>query len=233
MSLMFNIAIGVFACIAASNGWVNTYFGCNGKFSGILEVWQGIDSYLQQVDQGLCSTACPCYISNVVPFTTNPTVNPIFETWKRTNENSQAINFQGCGNNVQKNAYTQGVKNDPLFDPGANFDATKFSNYMALIENQFSCAGWCNITYVNTNTQQTTAMFKFLFTDINRGPPANLGCLNRLIEWLPPYLMAYGAVTLVLAGLQLIVFILALCQCCARNRDHEHQIPHHHDDNRK
>jgi len=70
----------------------------------------------------------------------------------------------------------------------------------------------------------------FFFTDINRGPPLTLGCLDSVIQWLPPYLTAFGSVTMVLAAFQLIVFILALCQCWAREKDHEHQIPHHHDD---
>jgi hypothetical protein len=233
LSCLFNIAIGTFACIGASTGFVNTYFGCNGKFSGIMEVWQGVDSYLQQVDQGLCGPDCPCYISNTVPFTTNPTVFPIYNRWTKSADSSAAVNFQQCSAQVQRTAYVNAVNNDKLFDPTTNFDATKFSNYMGRMENQFQCSGWCNVTYANTNTGQVDAMFKYLFSDVNMGPPQNFGCLNKFIEWLPPYLMAYGAITLLLAGLQLVVFVLALCQCCARSRDHEHQIPHHHDDNRK
>jgi hypothetical protein len=230
---MFNLAIAIFSLVAGSTGWVNTYFGCNGKFTGIMEVWQGIDSYLQQVDQNLCGPGCECYISNTQPFTTNPTIAPIFNSWSKTATNTGAINFQGCPSQVQQNAYLTAVKNDQLFDPSGNFDAGKFVGYMSRVERQFGCAGWCNVTYVNTNTQQTTAMFKYMFTDINNGPPANFGCLNSVMDWLPGYLKAFGSVTMVLVGLQLIVFALSICQCWARERDHEHQIPHHHDDNRK
>jgi hypothetical protein len=233
ISLLFNLAIAIFSLIAGSEGWVNTYFGCNGKFSGVMEVWQGIDSYLQQVDQNLCSPNCPCSITNTQGYTNNPTIAPIFNSWTKTQSNSGAINFQQCSAQIQRNAYLNAVQNDALFDPQGNFDASRFVGYMSRVENKFQCSGWCNITYVDPTKQSTTAMFKYMFNDVNLGPPQNFGCLNSLITWLPPYLKAFGSVTMVLFGLQSIVLILALCQCWARERDHEHQIPHHHDDNRK
>ena len=78
----------------------------------------------------------------------------------------------------------------------------KFQDYMANVENEFKCSGWCNVTYTNTNTNTRMVMFKYLYTNVNRGPPRYLGCLNSVIEWLPPYLNGFGSVTMVLAGFQ-------------------------------
>jgi len=97
---------------------------------------------------------------------------------------------------------------------------------MVNVEKELQCTGWCNVTYFNSDINQPTAMAKYLFTDVNRGPPARLGCLDAMVTWLIPLLMAFGAVALLLAGFQLIVFILTLCQCYARDRDHQHQVPH-------
>lgn len=233
LSLLFCIAIAIFSFIAGSHGWVNTYFGCNGKFDGVLGMWQGIDSYLQQVDQNFCGPNCPCYISNTNGFTTNSTVAPFYNQWTKTNDRLGNTAYQNCSSQVQSQTYSQAAAKDALFDPNANFDQNSFANYMQRVESRFSCAGWCNVTYFNTNTNTNAAMFKYNFNNINNGPAQNLGCLNSVINWLPPYLNAFGAVTMVLAGFQMIVFALAICQCWARDKDHEHQIPHHHDDNRQ
>jgi len=233
LSLLFNIAIAVLSLIAGSHGWVNTYFGCNGKFDGVLGMWQGIDSYLQQVDQNFCGPNCPCFISNSTAFSNNATVAPFYDNWSKSNVAPGNTAFQNCSAQVQTSTYNVAAQNDALFDPQQNFDPINFGNYMQKVENKFQCTGWCNVTYFNTNSNTNTAMFKYNFNNINSGPVQNLGCLNSLMNWLPPYLMAFGSVTMVLAGFQIIVFALSICQCLARDKDHEHQIPHHHDDNRQ
>ena len=73
-------------------------------------------------------------------------------------------------------------------------------------------------------------MAKYLFTDINRGPPRYIGCLNEVIQWLPGYLQAFGSMTMLLLGLQIVMLAMLICQYVAREKDHEKQIPHHHDD---
>lgn len=231
---MFNTAIAIFALVAASHGWVNTYLGCNGKFNGVMETWRGIDSYLQRVDQALCSPACPCYFNVTSPFVNNATVAPYYNSWTKTLPNQLGnVAFQECSGQVQSNVINSARAADVYFDPNKEFNTANFFDYMNSVENDFKCAGWCNVTYFNTNTNSDQVMFKYLFSNVNKGVPQRLGCLNSIIEWLPPYLNAWGAVTLVLVGFQLIVFILTLCQCWAREKDHQHQIPHHHDDERK
>lgn len=233
LSLLFNLAIGILSIVAASHGWLNTYFGCNGRFDGLLGVWQGVDTYLQLADQNLCSKACPCMITNSTAFTTNSTVLPYYNQWEKSLSLPGIIAFQNCSNAVQAKTYNDAVRLNRYFDPEGTFVPSKFYDYMNDIEQKFHCNGWCNVTYFNTNTNKNTLMAKYLFSNVNRGPPERFGCLDSIIEWLPPYLNAFGAVTIVLAGCQLIVFALALMQCYAREKDHEEQIPHHHDENRQ
>lgn len=233
ISLLYNIAISIFCFVAASHGWVNTLFGCNGRFSGIMEIWQGIDSYLQLADQNLCGPSCPCYITNTTGYTTNTTLAPYYNLWSKTNRGPGNVAFQNCSAQVQTSVYNQAAARDAYFDPNQSFDSLNFFNYMSNVEREFNCNGWCNITYFNPNYDREVLMSKYLFTDVNRGPPYYIGCLNEMITWLPGYLNAYGSVTMVLAGMQIAVFVLTLCQCWAREKDHEAQIPHHHDENRQ
>lgn len=176
--------------------------GCNGKFEGIMETWRGVDAYLQRVDQALCSPQCPCYFTNTTGFVNNATISPYYNQWTKSQVPPGNVAFQNCSSQVQINTYQNAVAADAYFDPKGDFDSIKFQDYMANVEREFQCSGWCNVTYTNTNTNTRMVMFKYLFTNINRGPPRRLGCLNSVIEWLPPYLMAFGSVTMVLAGFQ-------------------------------
>jgi hypothetical protein len=176
--------------------------GCNGQFSGIMESWRGIDLYLQKVDQYLCSPECPCYFTNTTSFVANPAINPFYSAWTKNNVPPGNVAFQNCSGTVQRKAYQEAAAGDAYFDPQNNFNQERFSAYMANVETDFQCAGWCNVTYVNPTTSSRMVMFKYLFTDINRGPPQNLGCLDAVIRWLPSYLQAYGSVTMVLSTFQ-------------------------------
>jgi hypothetical protein len=202
LSILFNIAIAVFAIVAASHGWVNTYLGCNGRFTGVMETWRGIDSYLQRVDQALCSTGCPCYITNITEFVNNATIAPFYSQWVKRNVPPGVTSFTNCSSLIQNNALQNARASDGYFDPAGDFKSDRFFDYMGNVETDFECAGWCNVTYQNTQTGNTMVMFKYMFTDINRGPPKRLGCLNSIIEWLPPYLNAFGSMTMLIVGFQ-------------------------------
>jgi len=233
LSLLFNLAIAIYSFVGASHGWVNTYFGCNGRFNGVMDIWQGIDAYLQEVDMALCGPNCPCYFTNTTGYLTNSTIAPYYQLWEKTNRAPGNIAFQNCSAQVQAFVYNQAAARDAYFDPKQGFNAQNFFDYMQRIETQFNCAGWCNITYYNPNYNRNVLMSKFMFSDVNRGPPYFLGCLNRYIETIPPYLNAWGSMAMLLFGIETILFALALCQCWAREKDHEAQIPHHHDENRQ
>jgi hypothetical protein len=203
--MTFNLAIAIFALVAGSYGWVNTYFGCNGKFSGVMESWRGVDTYLQKVDTYLCSPQCECYINNYTGYTLDPAINATYSTWATTTvQNAGNVAFQNCSIPVQNTVYNEAANADAYFDPEKNFNQENFANYMANVENEFQCSGWCGVNYVNSLTNKPTTMHKYLFTDVNRGPPSKLGCLDSVILWLPPYLTAFGSVTMVLWAFQVI-----------------------------
>jgi hypothetical protein len=155
------------ALVGASHGFINTYFGCNAKFNGVLEMWQGIDAYLQRVDQAMCSRDCPCLISNSNAYTANSTLINFYNLWNKSPTFGSSA-FQNCSTQVQYNTYTQAVLDDGLFDPKKNFDVTKFARYMGNVENDFKCTGWCNVTYYDSTLNRNAIMYKYLFTDVNR-----------------------------------------------------------------
>jgi hypothetical protein len=231
--LLFNFSVAVITFVAASHGWVNTYLGCNGNYNGIMGAFNGIDSYLQIADQQLCSSRCPCYINNVTGFEKNDTLKDTFSTWDySTTLSTQAVAFTNC-TTLHEETYRLAKENNKSFDPENSFNSAKFFDYMKRIEEQFKCSGWCSVGYFDPRLNKNVLMGKYLFRDVNLGPPTHFGCLNEVITWVPAYLNAWGSVVMVLFGFQLITLILALCQCWAREKDHEQQVPHHHDDVRQ
>jgi hypothetical protein len=233
ISLLFNFSVAVITFVAASHGWVNTYLGCNGKYDGILGVFNGIDTYLQIADQQLCSPRCPCYINNVTGYDKNDTVKDTFANWDYSPTlTTQATSYTNC-TSLHEESYRLAKENNKIFDPENSFDAARFFDYMKRIEEQFKCAGWCSVGYFDPRTNKDVLMAKYLFRDVNLGPPTYFGCLNEVITWIPAYLNAWGSVVMVLFGFQLMTLILSLCQCWAREKDHEQQVPHHHDDVRQ
>jgi len=234
ISLLFNLAIAIYTIVAGSTGWVNTNLGCRGEYDGVMGTFNHIDTYLQQIDQAMCSDVCPCFITNTTAFTNNATVRPFYELWEKspTPGPQGAIAFQNCTTTLQQYSLSEAKRRNLNFAAVEEFDPIEFYDYFNKLETEFQCSGWCEIQYFNANYGQNVLMSKYLFSDINRGPPVNFGCLNPLITWLPPYLHAFASMTMVLFGTQILLLSLLLCQIWAREKDHEKQIPHHHDDNR-
>ena len=220
LSLIFTLAIAVFTLIAGSTGFLNVFFGCNAFFTGMMNIWMGMDNYLLNADMYLCSADCPCFIQNTTPYTSNPFVAPAFNQWTVTQNNLNAVNFQGCSQAVHTNVYTAANAASPdFFNPNGDFNAANFWAYMANIENRFSCTGFCQINYLNAFTNQPTQVSKYLFTDVNRGPPAAFGCLDIFLNWVPSYLLAFGSVAMVLFFFQLLSLIMAGALCHHRRGD--------------
>lgn len=210
-----------------------SYEGCNANLNGVMGVFHNTDVYLQTIDQSMCTPTCPCFFTNTTAFTGNTTVAPYYNLWTKTNAPSGAVAFQNCTGDLQTFAFKEAVRRDPNFDRDSTFSPVKYAEYMNNVEREFGCSGWCSTQYFNPNYNQNVFMAKYLFSDINRGPPNRFGCFDELMDWLPGYLQAFGAMTMVLVGAQIAMFALAICQIWARESDHEKQIPHHHDDNRQ
>jgi hypothetical protein len=172
---------------------------CNSGITRFLQSSKGLDVYLQSVDQTLCSPECPCKITTTA-FENDSNVKPYFDKWYKTN-GFGVTTFQECSPQVQLNAYKQAAAADKDFDPDKNFDQQRFWNYMIRLENEFSCSGWCDVRYMNNNGDNMI-IYKYLFSGINRGPPKKFGCLEPIVEWLRPYLIAYGSLTITIAVFQ-------------------------------
>ena len=127
-----------------------------------------MDAYLINVDQQLCSPECPCFINNRSAFTNSPQAAPYFNQWTLTDQSYGAVAFQNCTTTVRTSAYSNAIVMDPEFDPKGSFDQVKFAEYMARIENNFECSGWCRTNYINRVTGQEMFISKYLFTNINR-----------------------------------------------------------------
>jgi hypothetical protein len=183
-------------------GYANMYLGCNARINGFLEIWRGMDAYLINVDQALCSLDCPCYLTNRAAYANNGQIAPYYNQWVLTSQNYDAVAFQNCTSSVKNNAYENAKVNDPDFDPNGDFNQANFADYMARIENQFECTGWCNINYINKINGQDMRISKYLFTNINRGPPMDRGCYYKVANWIIPYLIAWGTISLVIVGFQ-------------------------------
>jgi len=222
LSFLFTLAIAIFAIVAGSTNLINPYFGCNAKMNGIMEIWRGMDSYLINADRYLCSSACPCYITNAGMFTNNSTVLPFYNNWVKTTNPGGAVRFQDCPTNVKLAVYNAALA-DPFFNPQGDFVADKFWGYMAKWEEDFQCAGFCANNYLIPGTLNRQFIYKYMFTDINRGVPMYSGCVGRVLDWLPPLLLAFGAVGIVLAFFQLLALLAALALCKAKRGRSDHK----------
>jgi hypothetical protein len=192
--------------------------------NGFMDIWNNIDAFILNVDQQLCSPDCPCYLTNTFPYSDNPSFSPYLNQWTLTSEAYGAVAFQNCTTSVKSSAYNNARTLNPNFDRDGTFNIQRFSDYMARVEREFNCAGWCRTSYVNGNTGQQMILSKYLFSDINRGPPVNRGCFYPYINWVVPYLLAWGSVVMVLVGFMIIMFAMLLLLRNAR-RDERGQKP--------
>ena len=53
-------------------------------------------------------------------------------------------------------------------------------------------------------------MVKYLFSDVTKGVPKHIGCLERLLDWLRKTLNAFGAVCLFMFVVEFILFIIVI-----------------------
>ena len=62
-------------------------------------------------------------------------------------------------------------------------------------------------------------MFKYLFSDINRGIPKHRGCMKPILDWLPKMLISFGSFALFAALVQFGLFILSISLLGASSSD--------------
>ncbi len=119
-----------------------------------------MDAYIIEADKLLCSQSCPCNLNRDIY---SPDTN--ISSWIIGNEKYNAKNFQSCDKEFKNIAYQNAAKNDPAFGNIKDFKQNNFHDFMARIEKEFQCTGWCQTSYVLDVRNHTIS--KYLFTDIN------------------------------------------------------------------
>ena len=198
---------------------------CQKDLNGIFKHFLLLDDYFKLIDNYLCSDECPCYFNEISTYEKfkNPQLNNVSlnlidsinfnknVNLIENNNNNYEFNFNNCSEKVKEKAFYKFIlqkdDNRKYFE---NIDNEKFFKFWRKIENKFKCSGWCNTPYNNHNinldelenndendNNNKRYIIKYLFSDINKGIVSNIGCMNKLTDWLPKYIYAFGSLLII------------------------------------
>jgi hypothetical protein len=197
---------------------------CQKDLKGIFKHFLLLDDYFKLIDNYLCSDECPCYFNKNSTYEKfkNPQLNNVSSELIDSinfNKNVNLIdnnyyyefNFNNCSEKVKEKAFIKFIlhseENRKYFE---NINHEKFFKFWRKIENKFKCSGWCNTPYINhdinldelekndeKNNENERFIIKFLFSNINKGIVPNIGCMNKLTDWLPKYIYAFGSLLII------------------------------------
>ena len=198
---------------------------CQKDLNGIFKHFLLLDDYFKLIDNYLCSDECPCYFNKNSTYEKfkNPQLNNVSSelidsinfnknvNLIENNNNNYEFNFNNCSEKVKEKAFYKFIlqkdDNRKYFE---NIDNEKFFKFWRKIENKFKCSGWCNTPYNNHNinldelenndendNNNKRYIIKYLFSDINKGIVSNIGCMNKLTDWLPKYIYAFGSLLII------------------------------------
>ncbi len=197
---------------------------CQKDLKGIFKHFLLLDDYFKLIDNYLCSDECPCYFNKNSTYEKfkNPQLNNVSSELIDSinfNKNVNLIdnnyyyefNFNNCSEKVKEKAFIKFIlhseENRKYFE---NINHEKFFKFWRKIENKFKCSGWCNTPYNNhdinldelekndeKNNENERFIIKFLFSNINKGIVPNIGCMNKLTDWLPKYIYAFGSLLII------------------------------------
>lgn len=210
--------VGGLSLVAGQFGWIKDYLSCQTKWSGLLDSYKAVDKYLANVDQYLCSDQCICYIDSrtIDNYKKNTTFIEYLSKWNTKDNSTYARNFMNCTVQVQNIVLAKTVSSDTSIYENSISPRSLFS-FIGNLEKTYKCSGFCNTVYYNSFTKSKMLMAKYLFTNINNGPPENIGCFKFFVRNLPAYLRYFGSVALVIAGFQIVLFILSVAFCCVKD----------------
>jgi hypothetical protein len=201
--------------MAISVNDIDKYIGCNSEFSGILSAYNHIDNYIVGVDTLFCSDACPCYLNNRTGFEKDHGIYSTYEHWNITLNDKDPVDYQQCSEPTHAflyNSYSARYN-------GTLLDEKQFWNYYNYIESQYDCVGFCRTQYYSDFSKTNQTMYKYMFTDVNRGVPKNVGCMKTIITTIQTDLKWIALVAIILTALLLILFLLGVSLCCANRAD--------------
>ena len=210
LSFLFTLGMAIFVFIGTRVRYWNEYIGCNTEYKGLYSAWNSVDTYIQAVDELFCSEKCPCFFNRTTQFKffQNITIAPYLSQWKTSNNSAYPRRFQDCDKQTVQEAYNRYLMRNSYYNHTIN--PKKFHKYYNNIERFFHCTGFCGTTYFNRETGTNGKIAKYLFSDVARGVPDTIGCLERMLDWLRKTLNAYGALCLILFLLQLVLFIIVI-----------------------
>ena len=210
LSSIFVLSISILLFFGTQVKNWNENLGCNSEYKGLFLAWKSVDIYLQSVDEVLCSNDCPCYFNRTttMKYLKNPISNNYFNTWKVRNVSIDAIKFQDCNKVAQKKAYNNYLMRNAYFKNTLN--TYWFNWYFGKVEKFFKCTGFCSLSYYNENMQTNGKILKYLFSDLTKGVPENLGCLNSFLNWLLNTMNAVGILFFFIFLFQFFFFVFVL-----------------------
>ena len=223
--MLLTMSIAIFTLIAGTIGNLDKYVGCQTPYKRMFKYWEYLDRYFIEADQLLCSGRCPCTFTDVAAklYENDPTTKNVFTTYKLVDDKPVEISKLGKDKgtrkiqNCPKDVLTTLKDNQEQYLDLHNnkikkFKQDKFHKFWEYIENKFECTGFCATVYVpnpeltgSTNPLNQVPMIKYLFSNVNKGPVKNRGCMQPLLKYVSDLLISFGSLSLFASILQLIL----------------------------
>lgn len=125
--------------------------GCQSPSFGLSLYWKELDYIAGSVDNSFCSKNCPCGLTNTTGFEDQPDLSATYSKYELLNvTDGGKLSFLNCSSDVQTNVQVN------------TYNTTAFGNFSSTIllwnvfEESFNCTGWCNMTYINPEFNQTS-----------------------------------------------------------------------------
>lgn len=217
ISMLFSFAIGIFATVgAAMKGKVNKAIGCDEESTGLLTIWDNIDEYFILAHSLVCSPLCPCTMTyeTAAKFNEHRFAHSYLDTmvenadYFRTSDKKSKFNIDYCDRSAQHQIFKMYESNPNNTMTDLNY--RKFKKYFKKIEENFECSGWCTTSYTNAFTLKKQKMYKYIFSDINKGVVKYPGCLNRVLYFVYVFTSICASFLLFCGALLLVNLIILM-----------------------
>ena len=203
----------------------NGSLGCQTELTGVLQIFENIDIYLMYVNSLFCGANCKCKFSDDNSIKKNIFLNDeIYKEFKNDENKGEndIVKFQDCHNLIKDEA-----RNRYLEHPKAAkypIDTEKFQKYFKKLEKRFKCTGWCKTAYKDPYTLDNRYIVKYLFSDVEKGLPHHIGCMNKISSWLPHYVMTIGIFMLIASFFETICLLISTISL-GNNDDNNYNEP--------
>ena len=202
--------------------------GCQTELTGVLQIFENIDIYLMYVNSLFCGPKCECTLdgNNFQDYESYIFLNE--ELYKEIKTgNGKSMKFQSCDDSIKEEA-----RNRYLEHPKAAkypIDTEKFHKYYKKLEKKFKCTGWCKTAYKDPYLMNNRYILKYLFSDVNKGLPHHIGCMNKISSWLPHFVMSTGILMLIASFFETICLIIST-MLLGNNDDNNYDEPNDRND---